>query len=632
VLNPKNDSPRLSRALVLVAVMMVIPAAVAPGAQAQGDAVTALSDTRSVPTPEEALTELRGLRPVVCARGRPRSRGTLTRGRAVSRSKRFLRQRVRRGYARFLRSRHGRRARAAEDFAASSLAAKAPAGALAGFLAAHGREPRNPRHLLNASVVLVRLGMPREALALIKAAERMRAPRRPPMGIGIRALAANNRGFALIALRRYGEAERALNIAIGREPLLAEAKLNLATARLCTGRIGQAVEPYIAGRRRNASVGNVSIAALQPNAGNALDMSQGVEGKLPAIRFPPTAKDGAASYPAVHATTERRVGEASAQYTTAVSAIGSLTASLEGQPLLELNRSLELLDLWNKWESQRPDIKALRDALVATESGFTAHYGDFNRRYEEIRTDCQDQFDTSEEIGQCIKDRCIPAAQSAHTQWVPLIREADRLAREFTRELHRYATSLGANYANPAGRAAIVESARHEILTLYSSHVLVFGMDLWTSGLYTVKEDCVESGGEAQGEEGDPDLALGSLCPPELRAVKFSFKLPPFFSVGVSCETLSVEASQGGLVGPFAQVNYTFASGSTTLFAGARAGARIPGFGASAKAGMYMSFDSGGNITDSGLRATGAVSGPGVGDVAPRLSGTLNYSLAGSYL
>jgi hypothetical protein len=114
--------------------------------------------------------------------------------------------------------------------------------------------------------------------------------------------------------------------------------------------------------------------------------------------------------------------------------------------------------------------------------------------------------------------------------------------------------------------------------------------------------------------------------------VKIAFSID-FASFNVSCESVSIQVSLPNTLSPFAQVNYNFAGGSTTVFAGARVGGKLPGISANARAGVYMSFNSRGEATDVGLRGQVSASGPsGPGVSGPSVGGKLDYSLAGTFL
>lgn len=99
-----------------------------------------------------------------------------------------------------------------------------PQLALGLLLRAQALEPRNPAHLVNLAGLANYYGLLAEALALITAAERLNPP------VVLRPLLFNNKGHALMRLRRLPEAEAALRAAAQADPNLQEARVNLAYA------------------------------------------------------------------------------------------------------------------------------------------------------------------------------------------------------------------------------------------------------------------------------------------------------------------------------------------------------------------------------------------------------------------
>ncbi len=97
-----------------------------------------------------------------------------------------------------------------------------PQLALGLLLRAQALEPRNPAHLVNLAGLANYYGLFAEALALITAAERLNPP------AALRPLLLNNKGHALMRLRRLPEAEAALRAAAQADPNLQEARVNLA--------------------------------------------------------------------------------------------------------------------------------------------------------------------------------------------------------------------------------------------------------------------------------------------------------------------------------------------------------------------------------------------------------------------
>ncbi len=107
---------------------------------------------------------------------------------------------------------------------ASALAAVIgkPQLALGLMLRASALEPRNPAHLVNLAGIANYYGLFAEALALITTAERLNPT------AALRPLLLNNKGHALMRLRRLPEAEAALRAAAQADPNLQEARVNLA--------------------------------------------------------------------------------------------------------------------------------------------------------------------------------------------------------------------------------------------------------------------------------------------------------------------------------------------------------------------------------------------------------------------
>lgn len=97
----------------------------------------------------------------------------------------------------------------------------------------HQLSPRDPGPLVDAAGILANLNKPREALALLNAADKTHRSMAAPLGMNGTAIALNNRGYALLRLGQYRQAKRVLTQAIKKEPLLSEARTNRSAANLC---------------------------------------------------------------------------------------------------------------------------------------------------------------------------------------------------------------------------------------------------------------------------------------------------------------------------------------------------------------------------------------------------------------
>jgi tetratricopeptide (TPR) repeat protein len=154
-------------------------------------------------------------------------------------------------------------------------------GALAALLAAHQNDPNNPMHLVNAAGAAALLGMPNEALALLDAADGLGGDFGSPMGLSGKAMALNNRGFALLQTGQWSAGQAVLTDALAQEPLLAEARTNLSTSFLCQGDISNAAKHIRAGIIRSPQ---------QPDMEEGWDLSAGVAPNFPPLDYPAVAE------------------------------------------------------------------------------------------------------------------------------------------------------------------------------------------------------------------------------------------------------------------------------------------------------------------------------------------------------
>ncbi|MFD1732265.1 tetratricopeptide repeat protein [Deinococcus malanensis] len=145
-----------------------------------------------------------------------------------------------------------RSAETASSIAAAAAMSRRPQVALAALLEAHAQAPKAAAHLVNAAGVASLLGLPCEALTFLDAAQKL-----PPGDGGMfvpEAVRLNNRGHALIALKRAQEAEPLLRKALTLDPLLAEARRNLAFSLKAQGKEEEALRFYRLGQKRNPAL------------------------------------------------------------------------------------------------------------------------------------------------------------------------------------------------------------------------------------------------------------------------------------------------------------------------------------------------------------------------------------------
>lgn len=571
----------------------------AGGAPARAGSVQhALSDTDAAPTPSSAALTLSALKRTTCAKRPTARRPHPPALRAAIRNATLLL--TRRTSARKVAAILGAR-RGGNVLGLAGVSGAKPGIALAGFLSLHALRPRNPLPLLDAAVILSRLGRQPEALALLDAAQRLPGGA-PASGIDTGALIDNARGVALFRLGRLSDAATLFRSASRRSPQLPQPKRNLAAALLCLGRAQEAVKPYIDG--------------TPPAPGDALDLSQGVAGTLPALKIPVSADSGADSDALLHAAFDRTSDQAAQAFQQATKLIGQLGAEqaplLAAHRLLTIRRTDAIIGLSNNWKSNRPDLAALYAKVEADAAHMQSiSPGDaVSARIQDIHNRCITTGGTTAAIKQCQLAQCGPAVRGAHADWFPQAQAYDADVRAWAAEFYRYKSALASNLKSATAGGVITVAARQMMLVAYQGELLaVSGM----AGFDELYRDCLNAADPSQSAGDDGTLAApdAPACPPALAAVKVSFSIavptepPTVFGFSVSCEDVGIDVSLPTPITPYGSLKYNFANGSTTAFVGVKGGFDLgTDVKASAKGGVYMTWDGSGNPTDCGIRVS----------------------------
>jgi tetratricopeptide (TPR) repeat protein len=620
------------------ALLLAMPALIfAPTAQGQEDTLRAFSDTTAVFPASTVADSLAAQRSAVCRRpvSPVRRLKVAPTRRALGRGQALARRRLKRPYRGWVR-RQGKTATRATNFGVAALTIGDPGGALAGFLTAAERRPRDALNLINASVLLTRFGRPADGLALARAALRARPPARPPMGIGVRPLALNAQGYALFHLRRYTEAVGPLNRAISAEPLLAEAKRNLAAALLCLGNATSAAELWGQGQRHNTFGAASGAFAAQggpteftyddgtrvARPESVLDMSQGQEGRLPPLTLPKNPAQGAASAQMFANLRRQRSDQSNfflEEQTRLSLAVNAAFPTAGSPPRVSrsLQRIIEVWGYYTNWERFNPDLSRIHQGLPGQSREMGQILLSFGERYVQIAEQCRNAHpnDANAERA-CRSTQCKSALSSSHQQWLRVAQETDAALRALTRDLHRYGTALAANLANPDAHGTLIALMRAQLYGFYASYLLT-PAEVWTDLERGHRQECIEGTQPGEAETGPESLTASLACPPELKLVGFDIKLPipPIGSLklGMKCESVTVGIDGPGVIAkPFGEVSYKFATGETTIYAGGKAGGP-DAVDLGVKGGSFITFDRNGNITDLGIRATlsgGGSAGP----------------------
>ena len=258
--------------------------------------------------------------------------------------------------------------------AAAAVAAGKPGAALAALLRAHELAPREASHLANAGVVATGIGLPREGLALMAAAQRLDDPDATPMGLSRSAIALANRGYALAMAGRPSEAVPALKAALEQSPALAEAARTLTGAELCKS--PEDALPY-------AQRGRLRFGP------KPIDLAQGQESQLRKLILPPFPQQADRWFPYYRGLTERFLAET----TASVAKTTSLDVKIRARQVTraESDRRAHLMGLiYDSGEvpaiqAQRDDVNRLLILAQTTREGFFGGgTGEVASRYSEF--------------------------------------------------------------------------------------------------------------------------------------------------------------------------------------------------------------------------------------------------------
>jgi hypothetical protein len=503
---------------------------------------------------------------------------------------------------RFAVSPDARSYRRAMAAAAAAMLANRPDAALVALLRAHALARRDPRPLVDASVLLTSDRLPNQALALLSAAARLGRPGRSPYGISRLAELDDDRGYALIALHQWRAAGAALSSAYRRSPLLTEAEHNLAVVDVCTGNPGKASALLAAAARRDRFAAAQLIVdkvtnSNVPVASATFDLSDAQTPVLPQLTYPPDAPHGVSASPEFQALDLQLQGKATANAQT----VGRLTQVLDTQRLsaLTLQRTHDILAAIGNAE-QDPSIKPLADAKTAA----VVAEGYAFRTYDQ---------------------GCGGRAAWLNAQGILYAAETKLAIAEY-----RFDTGLAADLAN---------AVAHQLALAQAQYVLDAGFNLTAvapAALVTSVGDriCAQQQTAPQQQDVNGSLSDPGVppCPSGLQGIDFSLNLG-LASLSINCEEVSIGASSPGWIGAFGNVSHNFRSGSTTIFAGPQVGANIQagpfGGGAQAQVGGYITINGQGTITDVGMR--GQISAGGSVGPASAYTGTsLDFSFVGS--
>lgn len=511
--------------------------------------------------------------------------------------------------------------RSLQGAAVAAVVSGKPSAALAAWLIAYDKEPRNPSVLVNLAGLLARIGMPTEALALLDAADATGASIAAPAGLKGQAVALNNRGYALLLLRRWKEADVALRKALALEPQLSEAARNLAFVLNQEGDREEARRMFFVGVWRvrpqtivrsgagskPASPGAPpadpfqSKVTTRPALPELVDLSAGRRGKLPSLRHPTDVEE----IVRFSAMTQRLVDECMARVTAASQRFGVVLGGLNTHPSaaksLAERRSHNLSRLIPV--DSEPDVKALLRIAMDAGTALTAEAYKINDSLKPAFREASNIKDANAK-----RARMMAIGNDGIRLITPAWNAFDDAQRKCFALSHWYTTAVAAQLGDPQWHEWAMLDAQTGANLAYVQllHNSTFG--------YRIAAGQGVGAAMRQRSVEEPE-ALENEDSPCTGSATISIALTSAVSVSATCKSIGVEVGTEGWLGAFASVEYEF-EGKVTVFAGPKAELGIEGLGTKVgmKDGLYITVDSKG-IQDVGARVAfeGSTSaGPGV--------------------
>lgn len=510
---------------------------------------------------------------------------------------------------------------------AAALAAKSPRAALALLLAQQRARPKDAMTLVNLAGVLSLAGLPREAIAVLDRAAELGGKLPAPGGVPGQAIALSNRGHAFLGLGRWSEAQAPLKAALALAPDLAEARMNLSKALLCSGDPNGATrELRVALRRTPQPEGSDLIVtedtpgthgdALKPRpqastrrpARELFDLSRGATFDLPQLKLPRTRQEAVVLKKKYEALEREGRG---------------VLEGLMARANINLSQHLDPGELrWYELVSGAINTSVFEpEVWPAYQAAYRAHYAMVEAR--PALTDARNEAIERGIAALPPKATCEmrkkvydDAEQTYMDAFRPYVKGQEQAMARFVSARVKLETALAANIPDPQVRAArrafIEASAKSSFYgpVVYGAILLSDVSDLYAS---------------CQGDLPDVPLDLAALpelsgdpCGGVLSSVKLKSKVPSAalkgqglgLSWSLSCKKLDLELSTSSLMGTewlggFASASLDW-NGNATLFTGVKAELKLPKGvpatgGLGVKEGVYIKFGKDG-IQDAGMR------------------------------
>lgn len=501
---------------------------------------------------------------------------------------------------------------ALQQVAAAGVAQGSPGLALAALMRAHGLEPGNGTHLVNAASLAASIGRPNEALALLDEAAK-KTFRAPAMGIPQQAIAATVRGQALVMTGRLDAARSQFLAAKAAAPLLTEADAGLANIEACKDEDEKAARFIRRSRQRLHQKVAPTEEPTRPDPASQIDLSAGHTTPLRQLPMAETPRQAVVLEPTYVGIEQGFLEEIDANNAARAQQEDILRTVDAVSTEAEVNRRHSIMMLAYGAHAD-PHVEAIDDRVDELLEDLTLHREEFwgggtgeaPYRYAEFMDHAGAACEGAEDYTACfdreMNAQCRPALVGAHSQWRVMISELQNAANEWMALVSQQMSAIAAN---------LEEESAHELLMLQIESLergqyglIVQQAHYWALQARIHEHHCVEPLPEEVPEaEGPPDAASAGNCPDVLKTISYKFALGPS-EVKVNCEKIQQEFSTEvlPLVNAFAEVSYDFRSGTMTVVAGSKAKGGGGGVEGSFKSGIYITVGTrdGGSIKDVG--------------------------------
>ena len=497
-----------------------------------------------------------------------------------------------------------------ERLAAAAMLNGSSKGALAALLAARSKHPKDPLLLIDASVALLNLNRPAEALAFLDRARKLKPRRLASHGLSTTAVLRANRAAALVALQKPTLAMADARAALRSSPWLVEARETLGTALLCANRASEALCEFRAAMKRPLEPGEERLACVgvrkTPTDADMGDLSTGKDGVFPPIGYPPAA-DKAESYPPYYNQLDAALSTKSNERTARAQALAPLHARFFAtKEPAEVLRTTDLRNAINRLATAPATTAALAHAQ-ALQAQIDALAQDDLAKTTEAEIQCMGSVDPN-----CVRSKCRPVVLQNHAVFMNRQTQLEATMRGLWKSTHRRMDALRQNIGNPVEN----ELAGIDIDTIGDGWwaAIIDGARPMAATETSLKPLCLTPIVEPPADDvAAPDKQKPNPCPPALEKLSVGGDLGkglieealPGEKVGfgwsINCSEVEVSGSWSPLplLSGFGKLSQSFRDGSATLVLGSKG--KGP-FGLEFTSEVHITVSRDGSIQDAGWR------------------------------